>query len=117
MHKIIDDIHILEDKYSLTLVNVKTGSFIRLNLKEKKIIFYDFAGNIIQNHPSTVRINSEVSYLTTVGQIININNGSRIAYLSTSDVQELAENTFYEQGQIRVYDFINLKFNCDLSYE
>jgi hypothetical protein len=38
-----------------------------------------------------------------------------IAYLSTIDVQELAENTFYEQGQTRVYDFINLKFNCDLS--
>jgi hypothetical protein len=86
-----------------------------LDLKKGSIIFHDSAGNIIQNCPSTIRINFEVFHLTTVGQIINRNNGNMIAYLSTSDVQELAENTFYEQGQTRVYDFINLKFNCDLS--
>jgi len=111
MHKIIDDIHIVENTDFFTLINIKTDSFIRLNLKEGKIVFYDFAGNVIQNYPLTVHINSEEFHLTAVGQNININNGSLIAYLSTTDVQEHAENTFYEQGQIRVYDFIKFKFN------
>jgi hypothetical protein len=111
MHKIIDDIHIVENENFFTLVNVKTDSFIRLDLNEGKILFYDFAGNIIHNYSLTIRINSEVFHLTAVGQNININTGSMIAYLSTTDVQEHAENTFYEQGQTRVYDFIKLKFN------
>jgi hypothetical protein len=86
---------------------------LSLNLKKESITFHDLVGNIIQNYSSTIRINFEVFHLTVVGQTININNGSMIAYLSTNDVQKLAENTFYEQGQTHVYDFINLKFNCD----
>jgi hypothetical protein len=96
------------------LINAKNDYTINLDLKKGNIIFHDFAGNIIQNCASTIRINFEIFNLTAVGQIINIHNGSRIAYLSTADVQELAENTFYEQGQTRIYDFINLKFNGGL---
>ncbi|HEX8576733.1 MAG TPA: hypothetical protein VF677_10620 [Flavobacterium sp.] len=113
MYKTIDDISIFGNEYFFTLRNAKNDSHINLNLKDRRIVFYDFAGNIIQNSPSTISINFEVFHLTEIGQIINRNDGNIIAYLSTSDVQELAENTFYEQGQTRVYDFINLKFNCD----
>ena len=113
MNKTIDNINILGSEDFFTLINEKNDSHINLNLKDRRIVFHDFAGNIIQNSPSTIRINFEIFHLTKVGQIINRNNGNIIAYLSTVDVQELAENTFYEQGQTRVYDFINLKFNCD----
>ena len=110
MQKTIDDINILRNEDSLTLINAKNDSIVNLDLKKGSIIFHDLAGNIIQNCPSTIRINFEIFHLTAIGQIINRDNHKIIAYLSTTDVQELAENTFYEEEQIRVYDFIKLKF-------
>ena len=114
MHKIIDKINILGNEDFFTLKNEKNDAHISLSLNQGRITFYDSFGNIIQNHPSIMRINFETFHVSEVGQTINIRNGNIIAYLSSSDVQELAEMTFYEYGQTRVYDFINLKFNITL---
>jgi hypothetical protein len=52
--------------------------------------------------------------LTKIGETINFKDGTIMAYLSTKDLQELAEKTFYEDGQTRIYDFVNHKFIVEL---
>jgi hypothetical protein len=52
--------------------------------------------------------------LSQIGETINFKDGKIIAYLSTKDVQELAQKTFYEEGQTRIYDFMNHEFTVEL---
>ncbi len=114
MNKTIDDITIsgINDNYSLT--NAKNNSHIYINLKNDTISYCDPFGNNMLNHSCTMRLNFEVFKITELGQIINRDNGTVIAYLSGEDVKELAERTFYEYEQTRVFDFINFRFNVDL---
>ena len=114
MHKTIDGINITGTQDFFTLKNAKNDAQVYINTTSGKIIFNDSFGNIIQNYPSITQINFETFNLNKIGQTINRDNGNIIVYLSSSDVQELAEKTFYEYGQTRVYDFINLKFNIIL---
>lgn len=96
------------------LNKTKNKSYFRFNGESGTASFRDSNGNTIQNHPSTISINFEVFHLTEVGQTINTSNGNVIAYLSNKDVLELAEKTFYEEGQTRIYDFINHSFTVEL---
>ena len=114
MYKIIDEINISGKEDFFTLNNTKNDAQVTISLEKGRITLNDSCGNTMQNYPSVTRINFEIFNLTEIGQTINRENGNIIAYLSSSDVQELAEKTFYEYGQTRVYDFINLKFNVVL---
>ncbi|MBS7230198.1 hypothetical protein KHA90_04100 [Flavobacterium psychroterrae] len=114
MIKTVEEITIVMNNDLLILTNRKNKSYFRYNLKDKQLIFRDSNDNIIQNYSARISINFEVFYLTYEGQTINMSDGSMIAYLSYKDIQELAEKTFYEEGQKRVYDFVNLKFIIEL---
>lgn len=114
MIKTIDDITIIGVNRTFMLNNAKNKSYFRFNAESGNASFRDSIGNTIQNHPSTISINFEIFKLTEVGQTINRSNGNVIAYLSSKDVQELAEKNFYEDGQTRIYDFMNQSFNVEL---
>jgi hypothetical protein len=96
------------------LNNSKNQSTFRFDTESGNASFRDSIGNTIQNHSSTISIDFEVFHLTEVGQTINVGDGNVIAYLSNKDVQELAEKNFYEDGQTRIYDFINQSFTVEL---
>ena len=96
MHKTIDEINISGTEVFFTLKNAKNDAQVCINSTGGKITFNDSFGNIIQNYPSITQINFETFNLNVVGQTINRDNGNIIAYLSSIDVQELAEKTFYE---------------------
>jgi hypothetical protein len=66
------------------------------------------------SYPATITINLKAFKMNTIGQVLNSIDGTIFAYLSTSDVQELAENSFYEEGQTRVFDFMKLAFTVAL---
>ena len=112
MYKTIDEINISGNDNFFTLINNKNNAQITLSLDKGRITFNDSFGNTMQNYSSVISLNFEIFNLTEVGQTITRDNGNIIAYLSSNDVQELAEKTFYEYGQTRIYDFMNLKFNC-----
>lgn len=114
MIKTIENISIVINSQLLMLTNKENNCSFHYNCKDNRFFFQDSNDNIIQNYGATISINFEVFNLTRVGQTINRNDGRVIACLSGGDIQELAEKTFYEKGQMRVYDFINLKFNIDL---
>jgi hypothetical protein len=114
MVKTIDGTTIVGDINSFVLNNSKNQSTFRFNAERGNASFRDSIGNTIQNHPSTISIDFEVFHLTELRQTINASNRNIIAYLSSKDVQELAEKTFYEDGQTRIYDFMNQSFTVEL---
>jgi hypothetical protein len=114
MIKTIDDITFIGNQASFTLRNGKNNAFINCNAEKGNIQFRDAVGNTIQNYGSTISINFEVFKLTAVGETIGSNDGTIIAYLSTNDVQELAQKTFYEEGQTQIFDFMSLVFTVEL---
>ena len=73
-------------------------------------MYKDSFGNTMQNKFGTITINNVVCKLTTVGDNIKFENGTSIVLLTTKDILEIAERTFYEKGQPQIYDFIELKF-------
>jgi hypothetical protein len=115
MIKIIDNITFMGSKQSFMLINNSNKAQINFNKESGRINFRDSVGNTIQNYPSTICINLKVFKLTTLGQVISCSNGNVFVYLSTPDVQELVEKSFYEEEQTRIYDFTNYKFNVELS--
>lgn len=114
MIKKIDGILIMGSLNYFVLNNSENQSYFNFNTESGSACFRDSNGNIIQNHSATIRINFDVFNLRELGQTINLRDGSVIAYLSSNDVMELAEKTFYEEGQTHIYDFINQKFIIDL---
>jgi hypothetical protein len=114
MIKTIDDITFMGDEVCFMLTNTKNRSYASFNLKSGCIIFRDSFGNIMQNHPTVIKILQEVFDLKTLGQTINRSNGTVIAYLSYDDVQELAHKTFYEEWQTHIFDFMKLEFTIVL---
>jgi hypothetical protein len=82
----------------------------RFNPKENLTIYKDSFGNTMQNKFGVITVNDVNCKLTTVGDNIKFENGTSIVLLTTKDILEIAENTFYEKGQPQIYDFIELKF-------
>ncbi|MCV9926619.1 hypothetical protein OIU83_03110 [Flavobacterium sp. LS1R49] len=114
MVKTVVEINIILNTNSLILINNKNKARFYYDLITQRMSFDDSNENKIQNYSATISINFEVFNLTHVGQTINRNDGSMIAYLRDKDIQELAEKTFYEDEQMHIYDFMNLKFTIKL---
>lgn len=114
MVKTIDKITIVGTKESFTLNNKKNQATVMFNEERNTLSFQDSYRNSMFNYPAIVRINSETFKLTNRGQTIRRSDGTISAYLSTNDVQELAQYAFYEEGQTHIFDFLNLTFNVPL---
>ncbi|MBZ4043089.1 hypothetical protein [Flavobacterium hibisci] len=114
MVKTISEITIIDNDLSLMLHNKKNGASYISNKEHKNISFTDAQANKAFNYPVTISVNSKVFELTEIGQNLNFKDGKIMAFLSTNDVQELAQKTFYEDGQTPIYDFINNKFTVEL---
>ena len=114
MIKTTSEITIINGDLSLMLLNKKNGGLYTFNKEYKRISFTDAHGNKAFNSPVTISVNLKVFELTRIGETLNFRDGKISAYLSTKDVLELAQKTFYEDGQTHIYDFINNKFTVEL---
>ena len=114
MAKKKSEITIINGEISLMLHNKKNGGLYTFNKEHKRISFTDANGNKTFNSPVSISVRSKVFKLAQIGQTLNFKDGKIMAYLPTNDVQELAQKTFYEDGQTHVYDFINGKFTVEL---
>ncbi|TRX32725.1 hypothetical protein FNW52_16335 [Flavobacterium sp. ZT3R18] len=114
MVKTTSEITIIDNALTLMLHNKKNRALYTCNKEQNRISFSDSNGNKTFNYSVTISVNFKVSELTEIGETINFKNGKIKAYLSTKDVQELAQKTFYEDGQTRIYDFMNHEFTVEL---
>jgi hypothetical protein len=115
MTKTIDAIKITDEKTFFTIFNTRSSAFFTIFKEEGHILFRDSFGNILQCGFCYIKTNENIEFeLNEIGETIRDKNGTTIALLSQNDVLELAEQTFYEAGQTRIYDFINQRFKIDL---
>jgi Tfp pilus assembly protein FimT len=114
MVKTTSEITIIDNEVTLMLHNKKNKGLYTRNKEQNRISFNDSNGNKAFNYSVTISVNFKVFELTKIGETINFKDGTIIAYLSRKDLQELAEKTFYEDGQTRIYDFVNHKFILEL---
>jgi hypothetical protein len=114
MIKTTSEITIIDNDVTLMLHNNKNGGLYTCSKEQNRISFSDSNGNKTFNYSVTARINFEVFELSQIGETINFNDGKIMAYLSAKDIQELAQKTFYEDGQTHIYDFMNHKFTVEL---
>lgn len=114
MVKTTSEITIIDNEVTLMLHNKKNRALFTYNKEHNRISFSDSIGNKTFNYPVTISVNFKVFEITKKGETINFKDGKIIAYLSTKDVQELAQKTFYEEEQNHIYDFMNHKFTEEL---
>jgi hypothetical protein len=111
MTKTINEIIVTDDNAFFTLSNSRNKAFFTIFKQTGLVSFRDAFGNMMQSDRCTITINETHSLeLSEIGDAISVNDGTLFVRLSLIDVQELAEKTFYEEGQTRIYDFINQKF-------
>lgn len=114
MIKTTSEITIIDSEVSLMLHNKKNGGLYTFNKLHNRISFSDSNGNKTFNYSVTISVNFKVFELTQIGETLNFKDGTIMAFLSTKDVQELAQKTFYEEGQTRIYTFIDNTFTEEL---
>ncbi|MEO8237643.1 MAG: hypothetical protein ABI576_06000 [Flavobacterium sp.] len=113
MLKTIDEISIINNKRYLVLTNNRNNGCFTHRLENGSIAFTEPSGNMIHNNPRIVSVDFEIINLTEIGQVKIAKSGHLVAYLSTEEVRQRAEKTFYEEGQLHVYDFINQTFTYE----
>jgi hypothetical protein len=117
MIKTSNEITIIDNDVTLLIHNKKNGGLYTYHKEQNRISFNDANGNKIYNYPLTVSVNFQEFQLMEKGEIINFKDDKIMIYLSTKEVQEIAEKTFYEEGQNRIYDFSNHMFNQEFLAE
>jgi hypothetical protein len=114
MIKTLSEITIIDNNVALILRNNKNGGLYTHDKEQNRISFSDSSGNKAFNYPVTISVNFKVFELTQIGETIDFKDGKIMTYLSTKDVQEVAQKTFYEDGQMHIYDFLKHSFTMDL---
>lgn len=109
----IDEIDIISNNRYIVLVNNRNGANYCHYLENDSIAYFEPSGNAVCNKPSIVSFDDEIINLRDIKQIVIAKNGSLAAYLSTAEVIERAEKTFYAKGQREVYNFVKNQFKIN----
>lgn len=70
------------------------------------ISYTDSFGNYMTSSPRQIRINFEHFVLKQYGDEIRRSDGMRMVMLPKMEIQEIANKTFYEEGQFHAIDFL-----------
>lgn len=68
--------------------------------------YTDPFGNVMTSYPCQIRINFEPFRLEKMGDEIKKSDGTRIIMLPKEQIQEIANKTFYADGQFHAIDFL-----------
>ena len=88
-------------KYKNTVNN---ASFV-IN-KDKEVFYDDPFGNYMTSSPRRISINFKLFILQNYGDKIEKSDGTRMIMLTKKEIQEIANKTFYTEGQFHAIDFL-----------
>jgi|GEM_PF-1134085 len=71
--------------------------------------YSDSVGNYMTSCPRNIRVNFKHFTLRNYGYEIRSPDGTRMIMLPKAEIQEIANNTFYEDGQFHAVDFLTFK--------
>ncbi|MDY0989645.1 hypothetical protein SOM12_19590 [Flavobacterium sp. CFBP9031] len=84
--------------------NSKNGA--HFFLKDSNVSYSDPYGNHMTNHACHIRINFEPFRLEKMGDEIRKSDGSLIIMMPKEQIEEIANKTFYADGQFHAIDFL-----------
>ncbi|MEP6806467.1 MAG: hypothetical protein ABI892_18205 [Flavobacterium sp.] len=90
------------DNYSFH--NSKNSAYF--SIAKDSITYSDPFGNSMSSSPCHIRINSEFFRLEKMGDKFRRHNGSMVIMMPKEQIQEIANKTFYYEGQFRAVDFL-----------
>ncbi|MDQ6471651.1 hypothetical protein RB619_13425 [Flavobacterium sp. LHD-80] len=103
--KIIGDIIITQEKENIiNFFNKKNDAYF--GLYGDGIQYTDPFGNTMLNHRTAISVDGKSYSLKKVCDEIRRKDGSIIILLTTKEIQEIANKTFYEEEQVRPVDFL-----------
>lgn len=75
-------------------------------IRKDCVNYNDPFGNYMTNSSCHIRINFEAFRLEKMGDEIRKSDGSRVIMMSKEQIQEIANKTFYVEGQFHAIDFL-----------
>ncbi|WP_431241973.1 hypothetical protein ACQ9BO_18755 [Flavobacterium sp. P21] len=104
--KIIGDIIITQEKENIiNFLNKKNDAYF--GVYGDGILYIDPFGNSVINHRTAISVDGRSYSLKKKCDEIRRKDGSIIILLTTKEIQEIADRTFYEDNQVRPVDFLN----------
>lgn len=97
------------DKENCSYHNAKNGAHFSRN--NKGVFYTDSVGNYMSSTPRYIRINFEPFELEKNGDEIRKSDGTRMIMMPIEQIQEIANSTFYDDGQFHVVDFLTFIIN------
>ncbi|WP_313375544.1 hypothetical protein [Chishuiella sp.] len=98
----------------ISIINHQNNAHYRFDKRDGRISYCDPFGNDMFNCPMKISINFELFKLEQEGDILSFKDGSSKSFLSTNDIQEIAEATFFEDNQKSFFNFLTSEFTVDL---
>jgi hypothetical protein len=74
--------------------------------KDGDVFYDDPFGNYMTSSPRQIRVNFEHFVLNNNGDEIRKSDGTRMIMMPKKEIQEIANKTFYEDGQFHAIDFL-----------
>ncbi|PAM93666.1 hypothetical protein B4N84_15400 [Flavobacterium sp. IR1] len=75
------------------------------------VCYNDSVGNYMTSSPRYISINFEHFQLKNYGDAIRKSDGTRMIMMRKEDIQDIANKTFYDEGQVHVIDFLTFSVN------
>lgn len=77
----------------------------RFSVHDDNVFYHDPFGNYMTNSPRRISINFEVFKLQKMGDRIEKSNGTVMIMMPKEEIQQIANKTFYKEGQFHAIDF------------
>ena len=74
--------------------------------EDGNVFYQDSLGNYMASSPRRIRINFELFELQNYGDEIRKPDGTRMIMLPKAEIQDIANKTFYADGQFHAIDFL-----------
>ncbi|MFB9078765.1 hypothetical protein ACFFLS_11330 [Flavobacterium procerum] len=84
--------------------NSRNGAHFSRN--NKGVSYTDSVGNYMSSTPRFISINFQSFELEKYGDEIRKSDGTRMIIMPKEQIQEIANSTFYNEGQFHVVDFL-----------
>jgi hypothetical protein len=87
-----------------TFLNSKNSA--HFSIMKDNISYSDPFGNYMSSSSCSIRINSESFRLEKMGNAFKRYDGTMVIMIPKEQIQEIANKTFYEEGQFNAIDFL-----------
>lgn len=96
--------------YLIEFINLKNNA--SFCIVKCGVQYYDPFGNTMASYPTAISVNKKIYSLKNYRDEVAIPTGIAVL-LYDKEIKEIANKTFYQEGQFRSIDFVNLTITTE----